>query len=1542
MGVTVQETYSDHKPPPTDITSQAAAITGAVGVATFQPDLNVLHVAAYNASSYKQHLDNTDTVYINGTGNQHHMDVRNMPMYDTGSPLDIQSNLHNMNGAIHVVPEGKYPGIGSFSAKNGAIAQILIEGDRTEVWETNRGPREHQIHMLVYGTHGDKLDGPPVGYTLLSAQTVSRLGISIKVPRSNAPDAVRCTGVYKDNAVINLSHIGGHYYMPPAMRPSLSVTPNSIDELAAMHLDSWDDVYVSVSTRPYTRQLYFSATPITLASIAEANSKGNSNSPEQFPELPTPSKSVDNNLLKWARRFGCIGPRQVAKILTRAGMPLGHKGNEFAELYMKAVGKTRTSSTYRKKPTPVDKQTETTRVPSAAKILRETKLHTPWKVYGTDTVGPFPTSLNGMNYLAMITSGNGIKYYPKHGNTAAVHLECFKKFQIDFNTTLKCEPQLNQGVRITVDQGSELKGEFSKAVTDWGIKIDLLGRYSSGRYDNEGPHQVFARIRQALWRINRDQFLAAGYTYEKIWDHIALAANQHLLLLPSMSDPNKTKYEVLHHVDLDSDTLERNWPANIGDLCSVTQPKSARKSKNKSNKTYRRNGEVGELSPTNTLALYLRIRDSNPITGHNVHEVLVPGQGVMTVGINHIKFYDQTNRPPMMYDADDPLTLSDLEQDVKQMKAARSRANKALRKLDTSSAEEASTDDDMPLSKQNPTEFTGQDANTQDDDDDELELVIRSEEDDDDELELVIRSDEDDDDKHNELELELRSDDDDEDEFEQTDDDDKYDELEVVINTLRERRLNKKGPEYAESQSESESDSDDEDWYDARDHSDDEENISPPMTFDSAVGAIPLPKPREPRWKRRQRYLKQRNKKWDPREGLPRNDAAYDGLMAVLETIIYLATGTTPWQKIKAHDMFIPRSVPEALRSQWGEQWHKAMEYEQKKHRENDVFEDLLFKEAVQKYGKRRVHHCKYVYKVKPDKLGFSTRFRARFCVQGHRMLQGWDYYASFAAVPRPGSWKILLAIAAELKLCVKLIDVESAFLNSDLEEKEYVFIRMPEGVRFSTAVPPDDPRRKRKPPTEPYEDEIISVAKKALNGSPASPRAWAKRLHNFFMNNTSFTFTRSWHDPCCYIGKLKASTSTNPFSCLVLFWVDDILCVTYTKEEMDLLIRSFEGELPITVSNLDQYLGMQCEHDQATGAIKVNNNELIDKTAKLLGLDPEHSNGVNLPFEAGIRLSKDDCPTTPAEKADQAKWASDYRTGVGVLLWIATMTRHDCAYSASQLSRFVSNPGKAHFKRLKQTFRYLLKTKHIQLEFKSSNNGNLVHGAPPTEPLTLIAASDATWGTEEDGAFYCGWLLQFGGTPIIARSKKWKSAAISSTESEIIAMSECCRDIRNVRGFLEELGFKQNQPTTLWADNSSAIINGEEPTRTSDKTKHIRIRDFFCRECVANEEVILQKANGNFLSADALTKALAGTKFTLFRPILQGTSTAADQEANKVHVQCIVHKHNLQWNSPPCYCHISGKSKQNNPDKLKHQEASRCCTAPIQVKIQDQHQHIK
>ena len=36
--------------------------------------------------------------------------TREMLMYDTGFPLDMQGNLHNMEGELNVVPGNKHPG----------------------------------------------------------------------------------------------------------------------------------------------------------------------------------------------------------------------------------------------------------------------------------------------------------------------------------------------------------------------------------------------------------------------------------------------------------------------------------------------------------------------------------------------------------------------------------------------------------------------------------------------------------------------------------------------------------------------------------------------------------------------------------------------------------------------------------------------------------------------------------------------------------------------------------------------------------------------------------------------------------------------------------------------------------------------------------------------------------------------------------------------------------------------------------------------------------------------------------------------------------------------------------------------------------------------------------------------------------------------------------------------------------------------------------------------------------------------------------------
>ncbi len=88
-----------------------------------------------------------------------------------------------------------------------------------------------------------------------------------------------------------------------------------------------------------------------------------------------------------------------------------------------------------------------------------------------------------------------------------------------------------------------------------------------------------------------------------------------------------------------------------------------------------------------------------------------------------------------------------------------------------------------------------------------------------------------------------------------------------------------------------------------------------------------------------------------------------------------------------------------------------------------------------------------------------------------------------------------------------------------------------------------------------------------------------------------------------------------------------------------------------------------------------------------------DQCNGVDLPLRE--RLSSSLQPSTPVTDD-----CTVYRAIVGSLLYVAEWTRPDISYTVSELSRFVSNPGKVHLEQAKRFFRYLFKTSALQLEY--------------------------------------------------------------------------------------------------------------------------------------------------------------------------------------------------------------------------------------------------
>ncbi|GJU72267.1 retrovirus-related pol polyprotein from transposon TNT 1-94 [Tanacetum coccineum] len=103
--------------------------------------------------------------------------------------------------------------------------------------------------------------------------------------------------------------------------------------------------------------------------------------------------------------------------------------------------------------------------------------------------------------------------------------------------------------------------------------------------------------------------------------------------------------------------------------------------------------------------------------------------------------------------------------------------------------------------------------------------------------------------------------------------------------------------------------------------------------------------------------------------------------------------------------------------------------------------------------------------------------------------------------------------------------------------------------------------------------------------------------------------------------------------------------------------------------------------------------------------------------------------------------------------------------------------------------------------------------------------------------------------------SKRQKSAAISSTEAEYIALSGCCAQVLCTRSQLTDYGLGFNK-IPMYGDNKSAIALCYNNVQHS-KSKHIDIRYYFIKENVENGVIELYFVNTEYQLADIFTKAL-------------------------------------------------------------------------------------
>ena len=139
------------------------------------------------------------------------------------------------------------------------------------------------------------------------------------------------------------------------------------------------------------------------------------------------------------------------------------------------------------------------------------------------------------------------------------------------------------------------------------------------------------------------------------------------------------------------------------------------------------------------------------------------------------------------------------------------------------------------------------------------------------------------------------------------------------------------------------------------------------------------------------------------------------------------------------------------------------------------------------------------------------------------------------------------------------------------------------------------------------------------------------------------------------------------------------------------------------------------------------------------------------------------------------------------------------------------------------------------------------------------------------------GYLIKYGNCPIIWCSKLQSEIALSTTESEYIALSQSLRDALPLMELLKELQTAipktDESPTihcSIFEDNMGCIDLVKTP-RMRPRTKHIALKYPHFREHTRKKLVTVHHIDTKEQVADIFTKALLDSQFLYLRKLLTG-----------------------------------------------------------------------
>ena len=217
----------------------------------------------------------------------------------------------------------------------------------------------------------------------------------------------------------------------------------------------------------------------------------------------------------------------------------------------------------------------------------------------------------------------------------------------------------------------------------------------------------------------------------------------------------------------------------------------------------------------------------------------------------------------------------------------------------------------------------------------------------------------------------------------------------------------------------------------------------------------------------------------------------------------------------------------------------------------------------------KKVLPCKWVYKKKFTSLDAKPKYKARLVAKGFKQEYGIDFEEIFSPVVKMTTLRVMLGLVATENLELKQMDVNTAFLQGDLDEE--IYMAQPEGFEV------------------PGKEHLVCRLRKSLYGLKQAPRQWYQKFDAFMRSQG---YTRSKEDPCLYVKRTRDGQLI-----MLILYVDDMLIAGHSKKDIADLKQKLSSHFDMKdLGDAHHILGMRVTRDRKKRLLYLSQKEYVHK----------------------------------------------------------------------------------------------------------------------------------------------------------------------------------------------------------------------------------------------------------------------------------------------------------------------------------------------------------